>query len=75
MLPRPRRPREQRLIPLGRVTYSISEFCDMSGLSKVAVLRSIDDGTLCTVKIGKRRLILAQRPHLPGTGTGAAQPG
>jgi hypothetical protein len=69
MLPKPRRPREKRIIPLKRVTYSISEFCDMTGLSRVAVLRSMDDGTLRTVKIGKRRLILAQQPHTPRTGT------
>ncbi len=67
MLPKPRRPREKRIIPLGRATYSIAEFCDMTGLSRVAVLRSMDDGALHTVKIGNRRLILAQQPHMPST--------
>ena len=37
----------------------------MTGLSRVAVLRLMDDGTLHTVKIGNRRLILAQQPHMP----------
>lgn len=64
MLPKPRRPREKRIAPLTPVTYSISEFCDVTGLSRAAVLRSMDDGTLRTVKIGNRRLILAQQPHM-----------
>jgi hypothetical protein len=53
VLRKPRRPGEKRTMPLRRVTYSISEFRDMTGLSAVAVLRSIDDGTLRTVKIGR----------------------
>ena len=64
MLPKPRRPREKRIAPLTPVTYSISGFCDMTGLSRTAVLRSMDDGTLRTVKIGNRRLILDQQPHM-----------
>ena len=65
MLPKPRRPREKRFVPLTRATYTIREFCDKTGLSEAAVLRSIDDGSLRVVKIGIRRLILAQ-PHPPG---------
>jgi hypothetical protein len=66
MLRRPRRPREKR-IPLARATYSIAEFCDMTGLSRSAVLLSMDDGSLRNVKVGNRRLILAQPAHMPGT--------
>lgn len=68
MLPRPRRRREQRIIPLTRVTYSIAEFCDLTGLSQAAVLRSTDDGTLRTVRIGNRRPFLAQQPRTPRIG-------
>ena len=60
MLAKPRRPREQRIVPLARATYSIAEFCDMTGLSKTKVVRLIDDGILRTVKLGHRRLILAK---------------
>jgi hypothetical protein len=63
---RPRRPREKR-IPLPRATYSIAEFCDMTGLSRAAVLLSMDDGSLRNVKVGNRRLILARPAHMPGT--------
>ena len=34
MLPNPRSPHEWRKIPLTRVTYSIAEFCDLTGLSE-----------------------------------------
>jgi excisionase family DNA binding protein len=63
MLPRPRRPREKRIVPLRRVTYSIAEFCDMTGQSRPEVLRAIDDGSLRVVKLGTRRLILALEPR------------
>ena len=63
MLPRPRRPREKRIVPLRRVTYSIAEFCAMTGLSRSEVLRAIDDGSLRVVKLGTRRLILAPEPR------------
>jgi hypothetical protein len=69
MLRRPRRPREERVVPLARATYSIAEFCDMTGLSRAAVLLSMDDGSLRNVKVGNRRLILAQPAHTPGTPT------
>ena len=67
MLRRPRRPREERVVPLPRATYSISEFCDMTGLSRAAVLLAMDDGSLRNVKVGNRRLILAPLAHMPGT--------
>lgn len=63
MLPKIRRPREKRIVPLARVTYSIAEFCALNGLSREAVLKSIDDGELRIVKLGQRRLILAPRPR------------
>jgi CRP/FNR family transcriptional regulator len=66
MLPKPRRPREKRIVPLSRATYTIKEFCDQTGLSEEDVLRSIDDGSLRVVKIGIRRLILARQPRTPG---------
>ena len=40
-LPKPRRPREKRIVPLTRVTYSLAEFCEKTGLSEKAVLRAI----------------------------------
>jgi hypothetical protein len=68
MLRRPRRPREKR-IPLARATYSIAEFCDMTGLSRAAVLLSMDDGSLRNVKVGNRRLILARPANMRGAPT------
>lgn len=65
MLPKPRRPREKRIAPLTRATYTIREFCDQTGLSEAAVLRSIDDGSLRVMKIGIRRLILARQLRTP----------
>jgi excisionase family DNA binding protein len=62
MLPRPRRPREKSIFPLTRVTYSIPEYCDITGLSRDAVLRLMDDGSLRTVTLGTRRLILVRQP-------------
>jgi CRP/FNR family transcriptional regulator, anaerobic regulatory protein len=66
MLPKPRRPREKRIVPLARAAYTIREFCDKTGLSEEEVLRSIDDGSLRVMKIGIRRLILARQPRTPG---------
>jgi hypothetical protein len=60
MLSKPRRPREKRIVPLTRTTYSIAEFCEKTGLSTAIVNRQIDDGILPTVKLGFRRLILAK---------------
>jgi hypothetical protein len=65
MLPKPRRPREKRILPLTRVTYSIEEFCAASGLSRAEVECAIDDGSLRLIKVGNRRLILAPQPRLP----------
>ena len=62
MLPKSRRPREKRIVPLARITYSIAQFCEKTGLSREAVLKSIDDGRLRIMKLGKRRLILAGPP-------------
>jgi hypothetical protein len=66
MLSRPRRPREKRVVPLARATYSIAEFCDMTGLSRAAVLLSMDDGSLRNVKVGNRKLILARPANMQG---------
>jgi hypothetical protein len=54
MLPKPRRPREKRIVELPRVTYTIAEFCEITGMGRATLLRCIDDGSLRT-----RRLILA----------------
>ncbi len=62
MLPKPRRPRERCIYPLTRVTYSVRKYCDITGLSPAEVLRAMDDGSLSTVKIGLRRLILMREP-------------
>jgi hypothetical protein len=66
MLAKSRRPREKRIFPLTRATNTIREFCDKTGLSEAAVLRSIDDGSLRVVKLGICRLILTRQPHTPG---------
>ena len=62
MLPKPRRPRERCIYPLTRVTYYVPEYCDITGLSPASVLRLMDDGSLATVKIGIRRLVLMREP-------------
>lgn len=46
-LPKPRRPREKRIVPLTRVTYSLAEFCEKTGLREKAVLRAIRLETVC----------------------------
>jgi excisionase family DNA binding protein len=66
MLPKPRRRREKRIVELTRVTYTIAEFCEMTGLNRAAVLRDIDKGSLRVVKVGARRLILAPQVTRPG---------
>jgi len=63
---KPRRPREARIVCLARVTYSIEEFCDISGLSRASVGRLIDDGSLRVMKLGHRQLILVPPPRGPG---------
>jgi len=62
MLPKPRRPRERCIYPLTRITYSVSKYCDITGLSRETVLRLMEDGSLATVKIGFRRLVLMREP-------------
>jgi excisionase family DNA binding protein len=64
MLARPRRPREKRVVPATRFSYSIAEFCAITGLSRAAVFRSIEDGSLRAIKVGSRRLILARQPRV-----------
>jgi hypothetical protein len=59
MLAKPHRPREKRISPLPRTTYSIAEFCARSGQNRATVLRLMNDGKLRSLKIGHRRLILA----------------
>jgi len=61
MLARPYRPRDKRTAP-ARATYSVEEFCDKTGQSKAVVLRLINDGSLRTVRLGYRRLILTKMP-------------
>jgi len=61
MLPKPRRPRERCIYPLSRVTYSVPEYCDITGLTRKVVLRLMDEGSLPSVKIGIRRLILMRQ--------------
>ena len=60
MAPKPRRPREPQE-PLLPVTYSVAQYCVMTGLSRAIVTHQIDDGILRTVKVGLRRLILAKQ--------------
>jgi hypothetical protein len=38
----PRRPRERRIVLLTWITWSIEEFCNISGLIDASVRRSID---------------------------------
>jgi len=61
MLCKPYRPRDKRIAP-ARATSSIEEFCEKTGQTREAVLRLINDGTLRTVKIGYRRLVLTKMP-------------
>jgi hypothetical protein len=61
MLCKPLRPRDKRIAP-ARATYSIEKFCEKTGQTKAKVLRLINDGTLRTVKLGYRRLILTKMP-------------
>ena len=63
MLPKPRRPREKRIACLTRVTYSIAEYCAITGIGRAAVLCSMDNGSLHIIKIGNRRRILAPTPR------------
>ena len=46
MLPKQRRPREERSVPLTRATFSIAELCEKTGLSKAVVTRQMDQGML-----------------------------
>jgi excisionase family DNA binding protein len=61
MLFKPCRPRDKRIAP-ARSTYSIEEFCEKTGQTRAVVLRLINDGTLRTVRLGYRRLILTKMP-------------
>ena len=60
MAAKPRRPREPHE-PLLPVTFSVAQYCAMTGLSRAVVTHQIDDGILGTIKIGLRRLILAKQ--------------
>jgi excisionase family DNA binding protein len=62
MLPKPRRPREKRIVELKPVTYTIAEFSEMTGISRVTVLRLMNSSSLRVVRLGNRRLILATKP-------------
>jgi excisionase family DNA binding protein len=64
MLPKTRRPREKRIVPLTRATYSIAEFCEKTGLSRAIVTRQIHAGILRIIKLGSRRLILAKQSQV-----------
>jgi hypothetical protein len=61
MAPKPRRPREPKE-PLSPVTFSVAQYCTMTGLSRAIVTHQIDDGILHTVKLGLRLVILAKKP-------------
>ena len=61
MLCKPLRPRDKRIAP-ARATFSIGEFCEKTGQTRAVVLRLINDGTLRTVRIGYRRLVLTKMP-------------
>ena len=63
MLAKPRRPRDKRP-KLARTASSIEEFCNNSGQTQAEVLRFVNDGTLRTVRLGYRRLILTKMPGL-----------
>jgi DNA-binding CsgD family transcriptional regulator len=41
MLAKPRRPREKRIVELTRVTYTMAEFCEIAGIDRATVSRSI----------------------------------
>jgi predicted DNA-binding transcriptional regulator AlpA len=43
-----------------RITVSVNEFIEMSGLSRRAIFRLIKDGRLGSIKLGKKRLIVLE---------------
>jgi hypothetical protein len=42
------------------LAYSVNDFCRVSSLGRSFVYEALDVGNLRSIKIGKRRLILAQ---------------
>jgi excisionase family DNA binding protein len=53
--------RDRALIkPVERLAYSVDELIAATGISRPSIYRRIADGTLKTVKFGKRRLISAE---------------
>jgi hypothetical protein len=61
MAPRPRRPRDPKE-PLSAVIFTVAKYCDVTGLSEAEVARQMENGTLHTVRLGLRRLILSAKP-------------
>jgi excisionase family DNA binding protein len=49
--------------PVERIAYSVDELIAATGVSRPSIYRRIHDGTLKTVKFGKRRLISAEALH------------
>lgn len=43
---------------MNTITTTISRFCEMIGIGKTKTYELINDGSLETIKLGRRRLIL-----------------
>jgi len=53
----------QDITTTGRLAYSISEICALTGLGRDAVYTAIRDGCLAARKVGKRTLVLDSDLH------------
>jgi excisionase family DNA binding protein len=49
--------------PGERIAFSVDELIAATGISRPSIYRRIHDGTLKTVKFGRRRLISAEAFH------------
>ena len=60
-MPNPPAAADRALVkPVERLAYSVDELIAATGISRPSIYRRIADGTLKTVKFGKRRLISAE---------------
>lgn len=48
---------------VGRLTYSVSEACQLTSIGKTRLYELISEGRLATRKLGRRTLVLASSLH------------